>query len=171
MEVVRNFEKLVAFGHDLRYAEAKNTVTHMQKDETCFSAIKRGGCNRSRRVRVHGSTWAHILVDTTRDHRATQVFAKLVEKRDIATLTPHVAHLAAGPATRVRTDGWKANHPLARLFRHQVVNHRRCWVDILTGIHTQTVESMNNLIKRNLKCRGNKLGHTKQHREHRVKFL
>ena len=48
------FEALIAEAHDIRFERAAGTARFIQKDATCFSRVKIGGCNRCMRVRTLG---------------------------------------------------------------------------------------------------------------------
>eukprot|EP00760_Papus_ankaliazontas_P037160 PhM_4_TR8435/c1_g7_i5/m.4109 len=50
---------------------------------------------------------------------------------------------AAGSWTQITTDCWRTNIALRSRFRLRQVNHRHYFVDPQTGIHTNTIESMN----------------------------
>ena len=53
---------------------------------------------------------------------------------------------------------------------YNFVNHRVEWVTS-EGVSTNTVESMNNQLKVELKCRANRLGIEDDDREEKMKFL
>eukprot|EP00760_Papus_ankaliazontas_P036923 PhM_4_TR8407/c4_g2_i5/m.59072 len=168
--VIERFEELLAQAHIVRYTRARWSVRHMQKDETCFSKIKRGGCNRNRRVRHNGSSWVHVLVETTPDCRAIQVFVIPLEDRTAETMVAHVLHLIVGRLANVWTDSFRSNWPLCEFLRWKAVNHRREWVTP-DGVHTNTVEGINGMLKKALRLRGGSLGKVKATRENRVRYL
>ena len=161
---------LVSQAHDIRWLNAGGTVNYMQKDETCTSKVKRGGCNRSHAVRKQGHRWFHTLVVTNVTDQAQEVFVKSLANRSESTMTLHVLHLAAGTRTVVKTDGWRARLALGSLVNHKFINHRVEWVTS-EGVSTNTVESMNNQLKVELKCRANRLGIEDDDREEKRKFL
>eukprot|EP00760_Papus_ankaliazontas_P037157 PhM_4_TR8435/c1_g6_i1/m.4102 len=55
-------------------------------------------------------------------------------------------------------------------FRLRQVNHRHYFVDPQTGVHTNTIESMNGFLKRSLKRRGWALGRGVK-RGYRAQFI
>ena len=72
-------------------------------------------------------------------------YYEVVEKRDRATLLPIIAKCLQ-PRSKVQTDDWGAYRRLKQhlpnhLARHRVVVHANNFVDPLTGVHTQEVES------------------------------
>lgn len=52
----------------------------------------------------------------------------------------------------IHTDEWKAYSSIGRKgYSHSTITHKYYFVDPLTGVHTQHVESFNNKIKTNIK--------------------
>ena len=80
----------------------------------------------------------------------------MVERRDAATLHPIIARCVR-PGTEVHTDDWAAYRNMDRQINnvaaHQDVVHRRHFVDPVTGVHTQEVESCWNNLKLGQKMR------------------
>ena len=78
---------------------------------------------------------------------------ELVSRRDANTLLPIIqAHVA--PGTRVYSDEWAAYNQVQNLpnvSSHQRVNHSLHFVDPVTGVHTQTIESYCNRVKHKFK--------------------
>ena len=78
---------------------------------------------------------------------------EIVQRRYAATLLPIInAHVA--PGTVVHTDEWAAYSrvgSLPNVSSHYTVNHSITFVDMVTGTHTQTVESYWNRCKVKLK--------------------
>ena len=78
---------------------------------------------------------------------------EIVQRRDAATLLPIIqAHTA--PGSIVHSDDWAAYrrvHQLGNVATHNVVNHSLHFVDPVTGVHTQNVESYWNRVKTKLK--------------------
>ena len=146
-------EEMVAYAHMERFRESAGTWTAMQKDETAISAIKKGGSGNGKRCREEGSQWVHGLVEVNRGNEAVAVFFLPVKDRTAESLNVHVRALAAGPRTRVWTDGARSNWELGAEFAWDCCNHKHEWVGP-TGVHTQTIESMNNLLKRENRLRG-----------------
>ena len=178
-QAIRDFrakiEAMVSWAHVQRFEDAKGTARYLQKDETFFSKVKRGGCGKGKRVRESGPTAVHTLVITNPMDRARQVFMIPVANLKAETLNPHVHHLAMGPTTQVRTDGARSNYALGEHFIWEPCNHKEHWVapegHPLAGHHTQTVECMHSHVKRALaKCGGN-LGRDDVSRGQRIQFL
>lgn len=80
----------------------------------------------------------------------------MVERRDVATLHPIIARCVRR-GTEVHTDDWAAYRQLDRdintVSAHQAVVHRLNFVDPVTGIHTQEIESCWNNLKLGQKIR------------------
>ena len=157
---------MCAYGHLQRYHAAAGTWQSMMKDETAISKIKAGGSG-GRRTREKGVQWVHGLVSINRAGKADSVFFLPVKDRTAETLNAHVRDLAAGPRTRVWTDGARSNFELGGEFAWECCNHRFEWVGP-TGVHTQTIESMNNLLKRECRLRGSCWGRNDEARANRV---
>ena len=175
----RAFEEIVAQAHDLRRERAAGTAKFIQKDETCFSRVKRRGCNKNKRTRRKGSTWANVIVITDVDQKAKEGFVSVLQRRTNEAMNPEVIALAANARTEVRDgvrmsplspDVFRASAQLAQHVRHRVVVHKKEWVSS-TGVHTNTVESFNNRMKFLLKKRGNRLGKSEKQRAQRLKFI
>ena len=170
-ELTKKLERIVASVYEMRTAAARGTVTIMQKDETCFSKPKRGGNNRPARIRQGGSTWANVLTQTSRSRKAEQIFVSTLEDRRSSSTNDPVFELAASERTIVHTDGWRGSNALGNRLNHGTVNHRRHWVDPVTGVHTQTAERMNGMLKKEVRIRGNgTLGSGVEARDNRLKF-
>ena len=75
---------------------------------------------------------------------------ELVSRRDANTLLPIIqAHVAP-----VYSDEWAAYNQVQNLpnvSSHQRVNHSLHFVDLVTGVHTQTIESYWNRVKHKFK--------------------
>ena len=85
------------------------------------------------------------------DIATKEFFMVLVPRRDAATLFPFIqANIV--PGTTIWSDGWAAYAGLPNIgYQHAVVNHTLWYVDPVTGVHTQHIESRWNAIKRTLK--------------------
>ena len=74
---------------------------------------------------------------------------RLVAHRDAAALLP-IIQQHVRPGTIVRSDEWAANNRVQHLpsvAQHQVVNHSITFVELMTGVHIQNVESYWNRVK------------------------
>ena len=65
----------------------------------------------------------------------------MVHRRDTATLIPIIQEYVR-PGSIIHSDGWLAYQVLAQLgYDHRVVVHADNFVDPITGVHTNGVES------------------------------
>ena len=91
------------------------------------------------------------LVDTS--HTPALGYMEVVDRRDAATLLPIIqAHTA--PGTIIHSDEWSSYRRVASLpniAAHGAVNHSLHFVDPVTGVHTQNVESYCGRVKRKIK--------------------
>ena len=91
------------------------------------------------------------LVDTS--HTPALGYMEVVDRRDAATLLPIIqAHTA--PGTIIHSDEWSSYRRVASLpniAAHGAVNHSLHFVDPVTGVHTQNVESYWGRVKRKIK--------------------
>lgn len=92
-------------------------------------------------------------VVTTEFHPARGYF-QVVRRRDRRTLLPILARCLQ-PGSEVHTDDWGAymglDRHLPHVARHQVVVHAHNFVDPVTGVHTQEIESTWNRLKWHIK--------------------
>lgn len=83
-------------------------------------------------------------------------YFEVVQRRDVATLHPIISKCVR-PGTEVHTDDWATYRNMDRQINnvaaHQVVVHRRHFVDPVSGVHTQEVESCWNNLKLGQKMR------------------
>lgn len=91
------------------------------------------------------------------ESRPARGYYEVVEKRDRATLLPIIAKCLQ-PGSEVHTDDWGAYRRLEQhlpnhVARHRVVVHANNFVDPLTGVHTQEVESSWANLKEGIKRR------------------
>ncbi|KCZ74470.1 hypothetical protein H311_04565, partial [Anncaliia algerae PRA109] len=110
-------------------------------DETMLShAVK------SHRGRVaRNQSWALTIVDTS--EKPGLGYCQIVDKRDSTTLIPIISRIVR-PGSIIHTDEWKAYIKLNQSnFDHKTIRHKFNFVDPITGIHTQNVESFNNKLK------------------------
>ena len=80
-------------------------------------------------------------------------YMEIVQSRDRATLHSIIQQHTL-PNTVVHTDEWAAYGrmtSLPNITSHEVVNHSLHFVDPVTGVHTNNVESYWNRVKRKLK--------------------
>ena len=78
---------------------------------------------------------------------------ELVPRWNAATLLP-IIQQHIHPGTTIHSDDWAAYNRVASIpgvAGHQVVNHSLHFVDPVTGVNTQTVESYWNRVKRKFK--------------------
>lgn len=91
------------------------------------------------------------MVDTS--HQPALGYMEIVAQRDAATLLPIInAHVA--PGTTVWSDQWAAYRRVSTLpnvNNHASVNHSIEFVDPVTGVHTQNIESYWNRVKIKIK--------------------
>lgn len=87
-----------------------------------------------------------------------------VERRDSETLIPLIVKYVE-PGSIIHSDEWRAYSCLSSHgWIHQTVNHSRHFVDPVTGVHTQGIESFWNQIKRKLKHVMGSQGHLQYER-------
>ena len=91
------------------------------------------------------------------ESRPARGYYEVVKKRDRATLLPIIAKCLQ-PGSEVHTDDWGAyrrleQHLPNQVARHRVVVHANNFVDPLTGVHTQEVESSWANLKEGIKRR------------------
>ena len=107
--------------------------------------------NRGRRAR---DAWVFGIVTT--EFSPARRYFQVVERRDIATLDPIITKCIR-PGTEVFTDDWAAYRGMAgrinNVAAHRVVVHARHFVDPVTGVHTQEIESCWNSLKLEQKTR------------------
>ena len=91
------------------------------------------------------------MVDIT--HKPALGYMEIVARRDAATLLPIIDnHLH--PGTEVWSDEWRAYSNVGNLTNvsvHSTVNHSVNYVDPVTGVHTNHIESYWNRVKTKFK--------------------
>ena len=96
-------------------------------------------------------TWAELAghwVDTT----THDFFMELVPRRNAATLLPLIQQYVL-PSMTIWSDEWAAYNGLDALgCMHQTVNHRKIYVDLVTGVHTNHIGSRWNAYKPKFKA-------------------
>lgn len=92
----------------------------------------------------------------TTEFRPARGYFQVVERRDIATLDPIISRCIR-PGTVVYTDDWAAYRGMTgrinNVAAHRIVAHAQNFVDPVTGVHTQEVESCWNNLKLGQKVR------------------
>ena len=90
-------------------------------------------------------------------------YMEIVSQRDRRTLLP-IIQVHTAPGTIIHSDEWRVYNAVTNLptvAGHAAVNHSRHFVDPVSGVHTQTVESYWNRVKTKLKrmkgCDSNEL--------------
>ena len=105
------------------------------------------------------------MVDTS--HNPALGVMRLVARRDAATLLPIIQDWCKS-GTIIHSDEWAAYrrvNSLTNVSQHETVNHSLHFVDRVTGVHTQNIESYWNNVKTKLKrMRG-------CHRDHLESYL
>lgn len=95
---------------------------------------------RGRRAR--GGLWLFGVIST--EYRPCRGYYQVVPRRDRATLTQILQRVLL-PGSEVHSDDWAAYRHLERhvpnVVLHRTVVHQNNFVDPLTGIHTQEIES------------------------------
>lgn len=151
---------------------SRNTIGKIKKNITDIinnyflkTPIRLGGNNKcvqidetklNHNVKAHRGrstvipTWAITMVDTS--VTPAKGFAQVVPDRSSSTLIPIIKNIVRS-GTTIYTDEWKAYDPLANdtSYDHKKITHKYNFVDPLTGVHTQNVESFNNKIKMDIK--------------------
>ena len=114
-----------------------------------------------------GRTVAQTVAVTTRNNKLSEILMQVVPDRTSGSLVPGITELAAGERTRIWTDGACHNVCLGENYKWESVNHRRQWVTE-GGVHTNTVECANSILKKRSKRDGGVLGRKVARREDRV---
>lgn len=80
-------------------------------------------------------------------------YAEVVSSRSSNVLIPIIEDVVR-PGSIISTDEWKAYNPLNNNidYEHKKITHKYNFVDPITGVHTQNVESFNNKIKMDIKA-------------------
>ena len=95
--------------------------------------------------------WVFGMVDVS--HSPALGYMQIVPKRDAATLLPIIQQHVA-PGTIIHSDQWSAYNRVSTLpnvASHHTVNHSIEFVDSVTGVHTENIESYWNRTKIKLK--------------------
>lgn len=99
--------------------------------------------------RVEG-VWLLVGVERTETRKC---FVRRVESRDARTLQDIIAQQVI-PGSIIHTDMWRGYSGLnGEAFEHRTVNHSLHFKDPVSGVHTNTVEGMNNALKISIRPR------------------
>ena len=86
--------------------------------------------------------WVFGVICT--DHQPCRGYFQVVKRRDRATLTQIIQRVLL-PGAEVHTDDWAAyrnlQHYAPNVTVHRTLVHQNSFVDPVTGVHTQEVES------------------------------
>jgi len=117
-----------------------------QIDESCFSHKVKAHRGRAPRE----SIWVFGIIDSSQYRRNFHV--EIVANRSANTLLPIISRNVL-PGTTIYSDEWAAyariNSELG--LTHGTVNHSLYFVDPSTGVHTQKIESLWNVLKYRIK--------------------
>lgn len=118
----------------------------VQIDETKLSHNVRAHRGRA----LEHIDWTITMADTF--SVPAKSFAKILLNRGAETLITIIKNVVSSGTTIV-TDEWKGYNELSRSreFIHEKITHKYNFVDPITGVHTQNVESLNNKIKLDIK--------------------
>ena len=74
--------------------------------------------------------------------KPAKVHMEMVARRDAETLLPIIRRKVAAGSI-IWSDQWRAYHGLGNdvAYTYQAVNHSENFVDPVTGVHTQSIES------------------------------
>ncbi|KCZ81760.1 hypothetical protein H312_00800 [Anncaliia algerae PRA339] len=90
-------------------------------------------------------SWALTIVDT--NSSPSKGYCKVVLKRDALILIPIILQVVR-PDSIIYSDEWPAYKALAKdNFLHHTITHKYNFVDPVSGVHTQNVESFDNKLK------------------------
>ena len=85
--------------------------------------------------------WVFGMVDVS--HTPALGYMEIVPRRDAATLLPIIQNVVQ-PGTTIHSDEWAAYNrvqSIPGIAAHETVNHSLFFVDPVTGVHTQNIES------------------------------
>lgn len=184
LRVLFYFSKGACLSEIMRYTTAKSSylkrtkakILSMIEEYYSNNPTRLGGLNirvnidetkLNHNVRAHrgrgpnNPTWAITFADTST--APSKGYTKVVENRSAHSLIPIILEIVR-PGSIIVTDEWRAYNALSRHpeFLHERITHKYNFVDPITNIHTQHVESYNNKLKLFLK---NQKGCVSQSRE------
>lgn len=117
----------------------------VQADETMLNFKAKSHRGRSPRDQI----WAITMVDTS--FSPARGYVELVPNRTADTLLAIISRVVR-PATIIHTDEWRGYNGINLFgYEHHRICHKYNFVDPVSGIHTQHVESYNNKLKRVIK--------------------
>ncbi|KAG0421694.1 hypothetical protein DMUE_6272, partial [Dictyocoela muelleri] len=116
------------------------SIVHI--DETMMNHTVRSHRGRSPR----GQCWALTMVDTSSS--PSKGYAEIITNRTAETIMPIILRVVR-PGSIIYTDEWRAYNSIANHneYQHEKITHKYHFVDPITGVHTQNVESFNNKLK------------------------
>jgi len=123
----------------------------------------------SHKVKVHKGRapseqiWVFGIADRTT--KPATIYVEMVPDRSAATLIP-IINRVCRPGTIIHSDIWRSYHELSRSLRYDygAVDHSRHFVDPISGVHTQAIESAWNRIKYRFKqLKGVRREHLKEY--------
>ena len=107
-----------------------------QIDESLFCHKQKYGRGRAPET----EKWVFGICDTR--YQPAKFYLEKVDNRSAATLLPIIQRVCR-PGTIIHSDKWGAYNELTRStgLGHDTVNHTLHFVDPVTGVHTQNIES------------------------------
>ena len=129
--------------------DPNNRYSNAQIDETAFGQRK---YKKGKRVRKHGIQWGLTFVEVDfRTGKTIDIDMQFLplNKRGIDQITPMVLQRMK-PYGNMHTDSWKAYIQAAKAAKctHYKVNHSKHFKDPETGVHTNNVEGMHSVVKK-----------------------
>lgn len=133
-------QKLCAF-YECNPVKLGGLGVTVQIDETMLNHKAKSHRGRLPKEQI----WALVMADTSRT--PSRCFVKIVENRSAGVLIPLICSTVRNGST-IYTDEFRTYGKLKDFnYVHKTVCHKYNFVDPLTGVHTQHVESCNNNLK------------------------
>jgi transposase-like protein len=140
---IRSICKKYFKGNPIRFG---GTGITCQIDESCFSHKPKHHRGRANPRPL----WVFGIVDTSTSPSIG--FMKIVDNRAETALLPIIKEIVR-PGTRIYSDQWAAYRNLnMHGYIHQTVNHSLHFVNPISGVHTQNIESYWNKHKSRIKA-------------------